>query len=565
MTSPESRADRTPACKVEAELEAFHLGQLDAAAADEVRAHVATCASCAASLDEVGRIFAAADQIEVLEPSLKFRREMEAFVSGLERPTRAATGHGVAEVPIFLLSYAAWKFRTSRGFRVLALSAAAHAAVLLVLALVVLPSAAEPTEHVVRVKFSDEQTEPESGLPNPDTDDPANGEIASHVDEEMRPDRVEPSDKIPAEPFRIDPRPLPLGEGVLRDYPTDRVAAWMSGRVDDTLKDELVRGVYGDRKPLDAIGRALAHLAKTQEESGAWAPAESAPGYRTGVTALALLAFLGDGQSVHQGDHKTTVLRAAEWLVARQDPVDGIIRTASREGFDDDRPMYGHSLATYALVELYGLDYRFSGRFRGQLRRTIRFAIAASAVSVNADGGWRYQPGRGPSDASVTVWQMLALQAAQDAGFVVPRVIVGRAAKFLESLTDDAGAQLYKQDRLESTAALNAGALAVSRLLGSSDSTRKTRATLVAEARPDRAAARDPLAWFLATLALHRDGDERVVAWARAISPILLVAQNADGGWSIDDVRYGSQGGAAFATAMGALALQGAYREGGLE
>ena len=560
MTSP----DVPLTCRFETELEAYHLGQLEAPAADTVREHVAGCPACAASLEEVRRVFTLADRIEVIEPSLRFRREMDAFVAGLDRPARDA-GAPVAEVPVFLLSYAAWKFRTSRGFRVLALSAMVHAAALLLLALLVLPRV-EPREQEIRLVF-----EPPVDVAPDDEPAPLDGSSFAEDDSVLRDDdelghatpRPPRAPEIPDDPLR-DPRPVPLDGVLRRAYPTDRVAAWMSRRVDQARKSALVVNAYGDARSLDAIGRALLHLSATQGDDGSWAAGASAPGYRTGVTALAVLAFLGDGHSVHQGDHRRTVGRAAGWLVSCQDEVAGLIRTESRAGHDDDRPMYGHALATYALVELYGLDYRhFTASYRGRLRRTIRFAIAASEATANEDGGWRYLPGpgAGPSDASVTLWQLIALQAARDAGFTVSDAVVGRAAAFLKTLTDETGAQHYRVDRRESTGALNAGALAVARLLRTSDATRRVRAELVADARPTGDEdARDPLLWFLATLALRRDGDERAIAWARAIAPLLLTAQRPDGGWS-EDVRYGSQGGRTYATAMGVLALEAVFRE----
>jgi hypothetical protein len=51
----------------------------------------------------------------------------------------------------------------------------------------------------------------------------------------------------------------------------------------------------------------------------------------------------------------------------------------------------------------------------------------------SAGGGWRYSP-RQAGDTSVTGWQVMALKSGQMAGLSVPRVVLKRAEKFLDSV-----------------------------------------------------------------------------------------------------------------------------------
>ena len=81
-----------------------------------------------------------------------------------------------------------------------------------------------------------------------------------------------------------------------------------------------------------AVDRGLAWLAKHQDADGRWdcdgfmkhdgasdrCDGAGRPAYDVGATALALLAFLGDGNSVRSGEHRDVVKRAVVWLRKQQ-------------------------------------------------------------------------------------------------------------------------------------------------------------------------------------------------------------------------------------------------------
>ena len=68
-----------------------------------------------------------------------------------------------------------------------------------------------------------------------------------------------------------------------------------------------------------------------------------------GLTGLALLCFLAEGNSINQGLYKSQVSSAAAWLITQQDK-------RGRIGFKQSADfIYEHAIATLALVEAYGL------------------------------------------------------------------------------------------------------------------------------------------------------------------------------------------------------------------
>ena len=66
------------------------------------------------------------------------------------------------------------------------------------------------------------------------------------------------------------------------------------------------------------------------------------------MTGLALLAFLGDGNTTTQGDYKEVVSRGVKYLKEQQDPETGLLGARVGGAF-----MYNHGIATLALCEAY--------------------------------------------------------------------------------------------------------------------------------------------------------------------------------------------------------------------
>jgi hypothetical protein len=112
-------------------------------------------------------------------------------------------------------------------------------------------------------------------------------------------------------------------------------------------------------RPPPPLHDALRWLARHQDARGSW-DADGLMAHDPGddrcdgaggadrdveVTALALLAFLGDGHTSRVGAFRTSVARAAEWLLGQQDAASGLLG-----------PPRSHAIATLALCELAALD-----------------------------------------------------------------------------------------------------------------------------------------------------------------------------------------------------------------
>jgi hypothetical protein len=170
----------------------------------------------------------------------------------------------------------------------------------------------------------------------------------------------------------------------------------------------------GGQRTLGTVDLALEWLADHQEKDGSWDPAalrsrESgvrSPGggqsaYRTGVTAVATLAFLGAGETHKAGPHRKTVKDAIKYLKCAYDP-DGRFVPA-----DVDEAVLAHAWATQATAEIYALT-------RSPLFKSMLFAAARHLVSVRTDdGGWPRVEGSHVTDTDVTIWALLALDAAR--------------------------------------------------------------------------------------------------------------------------------------------------------
>jgi hypothetical protein len=134
-------------------------------------------------------------------------------------------------------------------------------------------------------------------------------------------------------------------------------------------------------------------------------PASDGPGnatHKVGVTALALLAFLGERRGSAATPYQPTIDRALRWLIDQQD-VTGRVGTDATHSF-----MYGHAIATTALCEAV-----LAGR--AEAEAPARKAIQYVQNARNPYRVWRYHPRDGDNDTSVTAWMVLALTAARRA------------------------------------------------------------------------------------------------------------------------------------------------------
>ncbi len=163
-----------------------------------------------------------------------------------------------------------------------------------------------------------------------------------------------------------------------------------------------------------AIDRGLEYLARRQLPDGRWAG-------NNGVDGPALLAFLGRGHVPGRGPYHEIVERAKLHILSTQRE-DGYLASAMGTG-----RMYGHALATLAMSEVYGMDPE--PRVESCVRKAVDLIVAAQSPN----GGWRYNPAPGDHDLSVTVMQIVALRAANNAEIPVPEETIKKAIGYVHA------------------------------------------------------------------------------------------------------------------------------------
>lgn len=187
-----------------------------------------------------------------------------------------------------------------------------------------------------------------------------------------------------------------------------------------------------------AVARGLDWLARHQAADGSWRFDLSGcrcdgacrnPGNvrsTTAATGIALLPFLGAGQTHERGEHAQTVTRGLYYLMSK-------MQATARGGDLSEGTMYGHGVATLALAEALGMTG--DRMLVPYVRDAVRFLETSQDMH---GGGWRYLPGQ-PGDTTVTAWQLAALKSAALAGVEVPSPTIHGICEFLDRVQVQGG------------------------------------------------------------------------------------------------------------------------------
>jgi hypothetical protein len=218
----------------------------------------------------------------------------------------------------------------------------------------------------------------------------------------------------------------------------------MSGRGKD--KARLVAQGGGNEGSEKAVALALKWLANHQFPDGSWSFNHAAcpkcrgecrnPGSlgnaRNAATAMALLPFLGAGQTHNAGIYKAQVKNGLAYLIANMkvDPQLG----GSLAEFEAGGHMYSHGLASIALCEAYAMT-RDKG-LQAPAQQAVKYICSAQDP---VGGGWRYKP-RQAGDTSVVGWQVMALKSGHMAYLQIPPLTIQKAYKYLDTVQANNGA-----------------------------------------------------------------------------------------------------------------------------
>jgi hypothetical protein len=153
------------------------------------------------------------------------------------------------------------------------------------------------------------------------------------------------------------------------------------------------------------------------------------PEARNGATGMALLPFLGAGQTHQKGKYKDLVKKGLYFLISRMkvSPQGGSLHESGGS-------MYSHGICAIVLCEAYAMTH--DKHLYAPAQQALNF-IAYAQDPVG--GGWRYSP-RQPGDTSVVGWQIMAMKSGHMGYLRVPPITVQKASQFLDSVQAHNGA-----------------------------------------------------------------------------------------------------------------------------
>lgn len=290
---------------------------------------------------------------------------------------------------------------------------------------------------------------------------------------------------------------------------------------------------------------------------------EGIPGVEadSGVTALAILAFLGAGYTHEEGPYADHVDRGLNWLISQQDEYGFLGGKATYYA-----KAYCHGMATYALAEAYGMrsDPTLPSPLKEPLQKAIDYILDNQHPS---DGGWRYRKGE-TGDMSIFGWNMMALKSAEIAGLKIPEANRNLLIKFLtdRSLGQNKGLASYHPEfgTQGPTPTMTAEALFSKQMLGlqRTNPASKEAVDYLMTNLPGRENL-NFYYWYYGTLAVYQYGGEPWKKWNESLRDMLVDEQRAlgkdRGSWDPKD-RWGGYGGRVYSTALSALILEVYYR-----
>ncbi len=325
-----------------------------------------------------------------------------------------------------------------------------HIALILILALFVIPLPIKKTVSFEAGEMADSAVETldiNLEVTDFETTDPFESEIPEQANTEIS----------EAEPLTIDTTALVETSSFLADdtsnFEGDEMSELSSADLSDETssrsgsgKDQLLRKYGGNAATEKAVQLALKWLAKHQLPNGGWSldhtlgpgkfrtsPDNGDPGTRAealnGATALALLPFLGNGQTHLNGKYKNVVKRGLEFLMDR----------GKRQGrgvsyHEPGGTMYSHGLVSIVFNEAFAMSK--DSRLAPYAQGTIWFIEDAQDV---VGGGWRYAP-KQAGDTSAVGWQVMALKSGKMSGLDINKRTYKLTSKFLDSVSMNSGA-----------------------------------------------------------------------------------------------------------------------------
>ncbi len=339
---------------------------------------------------------------------------------------------------------------------------------------------------------------------------------------------------------------------------------------DPRLRVEVVKSEGGTTLTEAAVARGLLWLARHQDKDGSWSidhfqrvdncHCGGQGTLRSDITgtSLAMLPYLGAGQTHLTGMYKDVVAAGLRWLVQHQEK-DGDLR-GSKAQYPG---MYTQGQAAIVLCEAFLMTGDET------LRRPAQKAIDFIVQAQYPDGGWRYYPkshgGRLRGDTSVFGWQLMALQSALAANLMVPDETLENADHFLDSVQRSQGARYAYMRGEDVTPPMTAEGLLCRVYLG----WKRTNPALgegvawMLDHNPPATNRPNIYYWYYGTQTLHHFGGDAWNRWNLKMRDILIGMQekrgHRAGSWAPRG-PLSSQGGRIYVTSLAICCLEVYYR-----
>jgi hypothetical protein len=360
-----------------------------------------------------------------------------------------------------------------------------------------------------------------------------------------------------------------------QEAPTAEIAAAMGsvagtgteGRTNAATKADMIRKAGGNSASEAAVAKALKWIARHQLEDGGWSfdhtlgpgnfrnsrnPGDM-PNARNAATAMALLPFLGAGQTHLEGEYKPVVEGGLNFLIRNQKAKSG--GGSFEEGGGN---MYSHGLASIVICEALSMT------------KDSRLIVPAQAslnyISYAQDpvgGGWRYQA-RQPGDTSVVGWQLMALKSGSMAYLDVPGPVIKKSVMYLDTVSDGNGAYYGYAGPGRGTSTTAIGLLCRMYLGWEQDHpSLKDGIKYLADTGPSLGNDANMYYDYYATQVMRHNGGDYWEKWNKEMRDFLIKEQadkgNETGSWHFDH-NWGKHGGRLYNTSMATMILEVYYR-----
>jgi len=276
----------------------------------------------------------------------------------------------------------------------------------------------------------------------------------------------------------------------------------------------------GNKETEKSVVAALRWLKDHQAADGSW----STEKFTDALSALAVLAFLGHGETADSEEFGPTVSQGIAYVAACVGP-NGIVKSQN---------MYAQGTVTLALAEAYGMTQ--SPNARAPLEKAVAANLQAQTVRKIKPihvGGWRYTPQSSDADTSVTGWLVMGLKSARLAGIAIPDEAFAMASKYFWNMYSDRGGFGYA----EPGQGINTSAVGIlcQQFMGHGDDQRIKKALDVYKGHRvdwERANHNDVLyGWYYVTQAMFQAGGAYWTYWNKEIRDTTVKMQAADGHW----------------------------------